>query len=29
MKLDGTVPVYFEHHALLWKYPTSRSAFTR
>ena len=21
MKLDGTVPVYFEHHALLWRYP--------
>ncbi len=22
MKLDGQVPVYFEHHVLLWKYPT-------
>ncbi len=22
MALDGTVPVYFEHHVLLWKYPT-------
>ena len=22
MKLDGNVPVYFEHHVLLWKYPT-------
>jgi uncharacterized protein (AIM24 family) len=22
MALDGTMPVYFEHHALLWKYPT-------
>jgi uncharacterized protein (AIM24 family) len=21
MALDGTVPVYFEHHVLLWKYP--------
>jgi uncharacterized protein (AIM24 family) len=21
MKLDGTVPVYFEHHTLLWRYP--------
>ena len=21
MRLDGSVPVYFEHHALLWKYP--------
>ncbi len=21
MRLDGTVPVYFEHHALLWRYP--------
>src|SRR5437764_12455987 len=21
MKLDGSVPVYFEHHVLLWKYP--------
>jgi uncharacterized protein (AIM24 family) len=21
MALDGKVPVYFEHHALLWKYP--------
>jgi uncharacterized protein (AIM24 family) len=21
MSLDGTVPVYFEHHVLLWKYP--------
>ena len=22
MALDGHVPVYFEHHVLLWKYPT-------
>jgi uncharacterized protein (AIM24 family) len=22
MALDGQVPVYFEHHVLLWKYPT-------
>lgn len=22
MRLDGTMPVYFEHHTLLWKYPT-------
>jgi uncharacterized protein (AIM24 family) len=22
MTLDGTVPVYFEHHVLLWRYPT-------
>jgi len=22
MQLDGSVPVYFEHHVLLWKYPT-------
>jgi uncharacterized protein (AIM24 family) len=22
MALDGTMPVYFEHHVLLWKYPT-------
>jgi uncharacterized protein (AIM24 family) len=22
MALDGTVPVFFEHHVLLWKYPT-------
>jgi uncharacterized protein (AIM24 family) len=22
MALDGTMPVYFEHHALLWRYPT-------
>jgi uncharacterized protein (AIM24 family) len=22
MTLDGTMPVYFEHHALLWKHPT-------
>jgi uncharacterized protein (AIM24 family) len=22
MALDGNVPVYFEHHVLLWKYPT-------
>lgn len=22
MKLDGTMPVYFEHHALLWRYPS-------
>lgn len=22
MALDGSVPVYFEHHVLLWKYPT-------
>jgi uncharacterized protein (AIM24 family) len=22
MRLDGAVPVYFEHHVLLWKYPT-------
>jgi uncharacterized protein (AIM24 family) len=22
MALDGTVPIYFEHHVLLWKYPT-------
>ena len=21
MALDGSVPVYFEHHVLLWKYP--------
>ncbi len=21
MALDGQVPVYFEHHVLLWKYP--------
>ncbi len=21
MALDGKVPVYFEHHVLLWKYP--------
>src|SRR2546423_4338264 len=21
MTLDGQVPVYFEHHVLLWKYP--------
>ena len=21
MALDGSMPVYFEHHALLWKYP--------
>jgi hypothetical protein len=21
MALDGRVPVYFEHHVLLWKYP--------
>src|SRR4051794_1639521 len=21
MALDGTMPVYFEHHCLLWKYP--------
>jgi uncharacterized protein (AIM24 family) len=21
IQLDGTVPVYFEHHVLLWKYP--------
>jgi uncharacterized protein (AIM24 family) len=21
MRLDGTMPVYFEHHVLLWKYP--------
>ncbi|MFL5824433.1 MAG: AIM24 family protein [Solirubrobacteraceae bacterium] len=21
MNLDGTMPVYFEHHCLLWKYP--------
>jgi hypothetical protein len=21
MALDGEVPVYFEHHVLLWKYP--------
>jgi uncharacterized protein (AIM24 family) len=21
MNLDGSVPVYFEHHVLLWKYP--------
>ncbi len=21
MRLDGTVPVYFEHHALLWRQP--------
>ena len=22
MALDGQVPIYFEHHVLLWKYPT-------
>ena len=22
MALDGSMPVYFEHHVLLWKYPT-------
>src|SRR5690242_21851848 len=22
MALDGQVPVYFEHHVLLWKYPS-------
>jgi uncharacterized protein (AIM24 family) len=22
MELDGSVPVYFEHNVLLWKYPT-------
>jgi uncharacterized protein (AIM24 family) len=21
MRLDGTVPVYFEHHCLMWRYP--------
>ena len=21
MALDGSMPVYFEHHVLLWKYP--------
>ena len=21
MALDGRVPIYFEHHVLLWKYP--------
>src|SRR5437879_13903692 len=21
MALDGQVPIYFEHHVLLWKYP--------
>jgi uncharacterized protein (AIM24 family) len=22
MAIDGTVPIYFEHHVLLWKYPS-------
>src|SRR6202023_728582 len=22
MRVDGSIPVYFEHHALLWKYPS-------
>ena len=28
MALDGQVPVYFEHHVLLWKYPRCRSGCT-